>query len=50
LPGYAGSASDTTAVNAFVSANNGGAEVTSVHNVGGGGNGFVGGAACALPQ
>jgi hypothetical protein len=50
LPGYAGAASDTTAVNAFVSGSNGGAEVTSIHNVGGGGNGYLGGAACTLPQ
>jgi hypothetical protein len=49
LPGYAGANNDTTAVNAFVSGNNGGAEVTSVHNVGGGGLGFVGGAACPTP-
>ena len=50
LPGYTGANNDSTAVNSFVSGNNGGAEVTSVNNVGGGGNGFVGGAACTLPQ
>jgi hypothetical protein len=49
LPGYTGAASDTAAVNIFVSGNNGGAEVTSIHNVGGGGFGFVGGAACPQP-
>jgi hypothetical protein len=49
LPGYAGAASDSTAVNAFVSGNNGGAEVTSINNVGGGGFGFLGGAACPIP-
>jgi hypothetical protein len=50
LPGYAGGASDTTAVNTFVAGNNGGAEVTSIHNVGGGGFGYIGGAACPVPQ
>lgn len=55
LPGYGGSASDTAAVNAFVAGNNDPAgatpapTVSSAQNVGGGGNGFVGGAACALP-
>jgi hypothetical protein len=49
LPGYAGAADDTTAVNAFVAGNNPGAEVTSIHNVGGGGNGYLGGAACPVP-
>ena len=49
LPGYAGAASDTTAVNSFVAGNNPGAEVTSIHNVGGGGFGYVGGAACPTP-
>ena len=49
LPGYAGASSDTTAVNSFVAGNNGGAEVTSIHNVGGGGFGYVGGAACPTP-
>jgi hypothetical protein len=55
LPGYAGASSDTTAVNSFVSGNNDPAGatpaplVTSVHNVGGGGSGFVGGAVCPTP-
>jgi hypothetical protein len=50
LPGYAGANNDATAVNSFVSGNNGGAEVTSINNVGGGGGGFVGGASCPTPQ
>jgi hypothetical protein len=50
LPGYAGAAADTAAVNSFVAANNPpGADVSSAHNVGGGGGGFVGGAPCATP-
>jgi len=49
LPGYGGANSDTTAVNSFVAGNNAGTDVSSVHNVGGGGGGFVGGAACPTP-
>jgi hypothetical protein len=51
LPGYAGANNDTAAVNAFVQANNGGVgtAVSSAHNVGGGGFGFVGGAPCIVP-
>ena len=49
LPGYAGGSSDTTAVNSFVAGNNAGSDVSSAHNVGGGGSGFVGGAACPMP-
>jgi hypothetical protein len=32
-----------------VAGNNPGADVSSAHNVGGGGGGFVGGAACPTP-
>lgn len=47
LPGYAGANNNTVAVNTFVSGNNtGGPTVSSTHNVGGGGFGYVGGAAC----
>ena len=49
LPGYAGGNSDTAAVNSFVAGNNPGADVSSAHNVGGGGGGFVGGAGCIVP-
>jgi hypothetical protein len=49
LPGYGGANNDTTAVNSFVAGNNAGTDVSSVHNVGGGGGGFVGGAACPTP-
>jgi hypothetical protein len=50
LPGYAGANNDTTAVAAFVSGNNvGGPTVSAIHNVGGGGFGYVGGAACIQP-
>jgi hypothetical protein len=49
LPGYGGANNDTTAVNAFVAGNNPGADVSSAQNVGGGGGGFVGGAACPQP-
>jgi hypothetical protein len=49
LPGYAGANTDTAAVNAFVAGNNAGSDVSSVENVGGGGGGFVGGAACPTP-
>lgn len=49
LPGYSGANSDTTAVNVFVAGNNAGTDVNSVHNVGGGGGGFVGGAGCITP-
>jgi hypothetical protein len=46
LPGYAGGNSDTAAVNTFVAQNNDPVStptVTSAHNVGGGGGGYVGG-------
>jgi hypothetical protein len=46
LPGYAGANNDTAAVNAFVAGNNtvgGVPSVSSAHNVGGGGFGFIGG-------
>jgi hypothetical protein len=49
LPGYGGANNDTAAVNTFVGGNNAGSDVSSAHNVGGGGNGFVGGAACPTP-
>ncbi|MBI1765943.1 MAG: Ig-like domain repeat protein, partial [Acidobacteria bacterium] len=44
LPGYGGTALDTTAVNAFVSGNNGGASCNSAAGT----VGFVGGGACPL--
>ena len=46
LPGYAGAIGDTTAVAAFLSANNGGASATATRVSPGG---FTGGAACATP-
>jgi len=46
LPGYAGAIGDTTAVSAFLSANNGGASATATRVSPGG---FTGGAACATP-
>jgi VCBS repeat-containing protein len=49
LPGYGGANNDTTAVNSFVAGSNAGADVSSAHNVGAGGGGFVGGAPCATP-
>jgi hypothetical protein len=49
LPGYGGANNDLTAVNSFVAGNNAGSDVSSAHNVGGGGFGFVGGAACITP-
>jgi len=49
LPGYAGASNDTAAVNAFAAGNNPGADVSSVHNVGSGGGGFIGGTPCATP-
>jgi hypothetical protein len=45
LPGYAGAATDTAAVNAFVSGRNGGATVGSTAGT----TGFTGGAACVAP-
>jgi len=46
LPGYAGLSSDTTAVAAFLSANNGGASATATRLAT---NGYTGGGACATP-
>ena len=48
LPGYLGLNNDTAAVNTFVAGKNAGTAVSSAHNVGGGGNGFVNGA-CLTP-
>jgi hypothetical protein len=51
LPGYAGSATDTAAVIAFVQGRNTGSETGSATvNAPAGGSGFVGGAACAQPS
>ncbi|QSR27184.1 hypothetical protein CFH99_16310 [Nocardioides aromaticivorans] len=50
LPGYGGAAGDDTAVQAFVSGNNGGAPtVVATGTSGSGGGGYTGGAACPTP-
>ncbi|HEX7153789.1 MAG TPA: Ig-like domain-containing protein [Thermoanaerobaculia bacterium] len=49
LPGYAGSPTDTTAVAAYVSGNNGGATAQAMRKTTAPANQFDGGAACTMP-
>ncbi|HEX9985548.1 MAG TPA: Ig-like domain-containing protein [Thermoanaerobaculia bacterium] len=49
LPGYAGATTDTAAVAAFLSTNNGGTTATATRKTTAPANGFTGGAACATP-